>query len=610
MDLGIANESLFIHAFEKAPIGMALVSPEGDWLKVNSALCKITGYSKQELLSTNFQSITHKDDLEDESRLTKQTLEGKIDNFQLLKRYYHKQGHIVWVILNVSLVRENAGKPLYFIVQIQDITDYKNAEMLLLQNQQRYKSLIEHYPDLVLAISLDGDILIVNDACEKVTGYTKEEISRIKPILLGHETGLYRKQFQLAIKGQPQEFEDTMVHKQGHLLNLRITYVPIIVDEKIEGVYSIIKDVTQYKKATERLLYHEEIYELISKHARDVILYSTPDGITNYVSPAIKSILGYEPEEWIGKSSKQFWHPDDANDFDGANIFHSSDFNIFSYRVRHKESHYVWIETTVKAIRDEHGALQYILEIGRDITERRRLEEERKEAQQMMLNSEKLSVAGQLAAGIAHEIRNPLTAIKGFLKLLERKIDHEKPHYFEVIGSEINRIELIINELLILTKPQAAEYEVKDVRVILEQVILLMESQALMENLEINRIIDDTELVVLCEENKLKQVFINIMKNAMESMDNGGEIIITARKDGDKINITLTDQGCGIPEEQLSKLGEPFYTTKEKGTGLGFMVSKKIIESHNGTIHVSSKINEGTKVEITLPACNPVQKIK
>jgi two-component system sporulation sensor kinase A len=250
------------------------------------------------------------------------------------------------------------------------------------------------------------------------------------------------------------------------------------------------------------------------------------------------------------------------------------------------------------------GEEEMFLALVRNITDRKKeADEDKRQTQQLMLNSEKLSVVGQLAAGIAHEIRNPLTVVKGFLKLMEREWN-QKPYYFHILSSEIDRMELIVNELLILSKPQAQEYYDKNLRVILEQVITLLEPQAHLKNVEVNvKFYADGPVFIRCDENQMKQIFINFIKNGIESMENGGEIIVNVSSDDHRggIWIIIIDHGCGISEDQLKKLGEPFYSTKERGTGLGFMVSKKIIESHDGTLKVTSKVNEGTTIEIFLP---------
>ncbi|KAA0547191.1 PAS domain S-box protein [Bacillus sp. BGMRC 2118] len=233
--------------------------------------------------------------------------------------------------------------------------------------------------------------------------------------------------------------------------------------------------------------------------------------------------------------------------------------------------------------------------IIRDITER-------KKTQELLLNSEKLNIAGQLAASIAHEIRNPLTAIKGFLQLLESE-SNGKPYYFEILTEEMNRIELILNELLLLAKPQALLLKQVDLRALIEQVCTLMDTQANLHNIEVEVKCEQTvPTFIQCNENQMKQILINFLKNAIEAMPNGGQVIITVNhSDEDCILLRIIDQGEGIPELRLKRIGEPFYTTKEKGTGLGLMVCRKIIEDHQGTLNISSRLNEGTTIEVILP---------
>jgi two-component system sporulation sensor kinase A len=234
-----------------------------------------------------------------------------------------------------------------------------------------------------------------------------------------------------------------------------------------------------------------------------------------------------------------------------------------------------------------------IISVIRDVTEKKRTEA-------LLLQSEKLSVAGQLAAGIAHEIRNPLTAIKGFLQLLEAEQDTKKT-YFDIINSEMNRIELILGELLILSKPHALKFEKKNIKQIFDQVKALIDTQAIMNNIEVEITYLSNLQTLLCDENQLKQVFINILKNSIEAMHNGGKITVEVdTTESNQMQIRFIDQGCGITEENLQRIGQPFFTTKEKGTGLGLMISMKIIEKHNGTIHISSE-NNGTEIEVTLP---------
>jgi two-component system sporulation sensor kinase A len=230
--------------------------------------------------------------------------------------------------------------------------------------------------------------------------------------------------------------------------------------------------------------------------------------------------------------------------------------------------------------------------IIRDITDR-------KLAEKLAIRTEKLAAAGQLAAGVVHEIRNPVTAIKGFLHLHEE--GHIKKEYIQIMRSEIERIELILNEMLILSKPTAKIIDQKEIKSILNHIIALLETQAIYQNVELIANFESVDMMVKCDENQLKQVFVNLVKNAIEAMPHGGRLTISSKVEDDYIVIKFTDEGCGIPKEILSKLGDPFLTTKEKGTGLGLMVSYKIIKEHKGTISVSSEIDIGTTFEIKFP---------
>ena len=239
---------------------------------------------------------------------------------------------------------------------------------------------------------------------------------------------------------------------------------------------------------------------------------------------------------------------------------------------------------------DNEPVVQMII---RDISERKKNEE-------LLINSEKLYVAGQLAAGIAHEIRNPLTALKGFLQLLASGKAY-KAAYFEIMHSELDRISDIVSELLMLSKPQVYDLTHLDVRNAIRETMTLLESQAILHNITIETKAGPEPLWVYGVSTQIKQVFINIIKNAIEAMKDGGIIRIDLSREGDYVLVRITDQGPGISEEQIAKIGQPFYTTKEKGTGLGLMVSYKIVDNHQGNIQVHSKPGEGATFEIRFP---------
>ncbi len=234
-----------------------------------------------------------------------------------------------------------------------------------------------------------------------------------------------------------------------------------------------------------------------------------------------------------------------------------------------------------------------IIHIARNI-------KERKENHELMIRNEKLEIAGQLAASIAHEIRNPLTAIKGFMKLAEQGSLNIKDVY-PILDAEINRIETISSELLLLGKPVSTEIKVMDLSKLLYDICTFMQSQANMENVMLHFEIMDKPLFCRCNGDQVKQVFMNIIKNAIEAVPHGGKIMVYAKEADGHALFEIIDNGVGIPEDIQDRLGEPFYTTKEKGTGLGLMVCYNIIEQHNGHIRFYSAKGVGTTFTVSIP---------
>lgn len=216
-----------------------------------------------------------------------------------------------------------------------------------------------------------------------------------------------------------------------------------------------------------------------------------------------------------------------------------------------------------------------------------------------IIQSEKLTVAGQLAAGIAHEIRNPLTSLKGFLQLLQAGIN-KKEVYYKIMHEEIEKIEAITSELIYLSKPLTNERKKESVRSMIEDVIMLLRLQAKMDNVTIKTLFYGNYQIV-CDRSQMKQVLLNIIKNAIEVSCPNDEVLITVRKTSKSIEIDVRDEGPGIPSEELEEIGEPFFTTKHGGTGLGLMISKRILASHAAKLHIFNNEENGATFRIEIP---------
>ncbi|MEH7273249.1 ATP-binding protein [Neobacillus vireti] len=228
---------------------------------------------------------------------------------------------------------------------------------------------------------------------------------------------------------------------------------------------------------------------------------------------------------------------------------------------------------------------------------RKKVEQEKKQTE-----LQKLELIGNLAASTAHEIKNPLTGIKGLVTLLsEEHSDTKSQYYFQVIQQEIDRINAIVSELLVLGKPTAYKLNTFDVNTIVKEIEPIILSEANFMNVELMIHYGDVDLPISCVKDNVKQVLLNLAKNALQAMPNGGKLTIILKKNAESCLIHVADTGVGMGKEQLKKAFTPFYSMKKEGSGLGLTICKRIIETFGGKIFIKSSLNAGTQVEITLP---------
>ncbi|WP_064094349.1 sensor histidine kinase [Rossellomorea aquimaris] len=217
-----------------------------------------------------------------------------------------------------------------------------------------------------------------------------------------------------------------------------------------------------------------------------------------------------------------------------------------------------------------------------------------------ILKSEKLNTLGELAASIAHEVRNPLTVVKGFLQLMKKQASGSQQEYLTIVLTELGRAEEIINDYLNFAKPEFEKIEQINVKDVLSDVTLLLNAYALKEGVSLEEEVKE-DGYLHTDRNKLKQAFVNIIKNAIEATPPQGKVKVSLNRTNNQSVIIVQDTGKGMTREELGRLGTLFYTTKDRGTGLGTSVSIRIIEAMGGSVHYASEVNKGTIVTITLP---------
>ncbi|MCM3247316.1 PAS domain-containing protein [Bacillus amyloliquefaciens] len=574
-----------------------------------SANCKsYFSYSQEEMIGSFLKTFLHEED----QFLVESYFYNEHHLMPCTFRLIKKDHTIVWLEAGVEIVTpQMEGTDREIILKIKVLKEktpprpYMHEEKKRKAEQQsaeaagngEFERLVEMLPN-PLYVSINGTIAYANNAMLAMLGADSKDavIGRQSYEFIEEEYhDIVKNRIVRMQKGmEVGMIEQTWRRLDGTPVHLEVKAAPTTYKNQRAELLLLI-DISSRKKFQTILQKSRERYQLLIQNSIDTIAVIHNDKWVFMNESGISLFEAETYEDLIGKNVYDQLHP---CDHDGVKqrirniIDRKTESEIikqswFTFKNRLIYTEMVCIPTTFFG----EMAVQVIL---RDISERKQTEE-------LMLKSEKLSIAGQLAAGIAHEIRNPLTAIKGFLQLMKPTME-ENEHYFEIVFSELSRIELILSELLMLAKPQHnAVKERVNLKKIISEVTALLETQANLKGIFIKTDYERDSMFINGDQNQLKQVFINLIKNAVESMPDGGTVHILMTEDEYSGNVTVKDEGDGIPENVLKRIGEPFLTTKEKGTGLGLMVTFNLIKNHQGAIQVDSKPDKGTAFHITFP---------
>jgi two-component system, cell cycle sensor histidine kinase and response regulator CckA len=544
---------------------------------------------------------------------------------------------------------------------IKDMGNVKRSQESLLRSIDYYQSLVELSNDIFIVIATDGTILFSSTSLQRILGFNPADMAgeNIFDYLHKEDMSDLFHSYSAAWEGEPifsSRSRILNVHNEWHTFDIKGKSV-FDVHGKIMYITAIINDITPRIESEERLKKaHAELEDSISKRTADlaeanaslkaeieyrikqdsilqgsekkyrnlvnsiddVVLNIDPEGSILFTNPAIKRITGYDQREIIGRNLLEFIHRDDIDCF--LSTFHQSrdgspggtvsliealcsDNEI---RMIKKDEDPVWVELRCRPVTDESGTVMGFRGIAHDITRRKMMEEE-------MIRKSKIESLAILAAGIAHDFNNLLTAIIGNLSLAKIKMLPDDPNY-TILSEAENASDLAKNlthQLMAFSRGGFPEKKITSIRNLLEDTayFVLRGSEVKCE-----MIISDSLWEADIDRGQISQVIHNIILNARQAMPDGGTITLIAEnhvidgnaglpiKNGKYIKISIEDQGHGIPDDIISRIFDPYFTTKESGSGLGLAISYSIIKKHDGQILVKSKDGAGSVFTVYLPA--------
>ena len=615
-------------AMKHSPIGMALVAPSGAWLEVNPALCELVGYTRDELLAGDFQSITHPEDLALNLYHVEQALTGMIERYELEKRYIRKDGRIVWVELHVSLIWNADGTPKHFISQIVDITERRRAAQS--QVESRAKLLLALHGGRIATWEYDvvNDRFTYDDHIPRIFQSRRDArtftlADYLHEFVVPEDKATVANTVRDALGSLGDaftaQFEHQVIRHDGSRGVHLVWFSAIKNGARVVKLVGATQDVTERRHAEQRLRDSEERLRQVTENLREIVWVKAADTQEIlYISPAYEQIYGRTcaslyaaPRSWL-----EAIHPDDR---ERARTVVPSNASDGEYRVIRADGQVRHLHARTFPVKDANGRVYRVVGVAEDVTERRRVEEQFRQAQ-------KMEAVGQLAGGVAHDFNNILSAI--LMQVEEARshpaVDAELHEAIAGIGAAADRAVKLTRQLLLFSRKQLMQPRQVDLNEVVSGFTQLLR-RVLPESVDIRLRPGPRPAIALADPSMLEQVLMNLAVNARDAMPTGGlfsieighrEITeddarsIPEATAGRYVTLRVTDDGCGIPPDVLPRIFEPFFTTKEagQGTGLGLATVFGIVKQHRGWISVTSAPDRGTSFEVVLPASPELAK--
>jgi PAS domain S-box-containing protein len=620
------SEARFRAIFEGASIGIAVFEPGGTAVSVNPALQHIVGYDESELIGIRFRKFTHEDDRELTVSLFEELQSGKIDHYQLDKRYIHKDGSIVWAQLSMSALRHSDGQGVMAVALIDDITEWKLADDALRESEGRFRAIFEGASMGIAVVDGVGGVVSANPAFERMVGYESDELLGMPFRAFTHpdDVGQNLELFQqlMANTIDHYQYDKRYVRKDGDIVWVRMN-VSSFPDSDQRLAVALVEDITQAKLAEAALRQSEAHNKALLDSMPDLMFLLDKNGVfLDYRAPSHEDLF-VPPELFMGKRIYEVLPEALTSSLHVAinRAFENGETQFFEYDLAAGDNDPQTFESRIVAFDWDK-----VLIISRDVTERKRtetaiqelnadLERRVKErTSELAAANERLTELDRLKskfiADVSHELRTPLAVLNTRVYLLENGLPEKRTEYLTGLRGQIERLTQFVNTVLDLSRLELGkgkiEFEPVDLNEVVDQVTAALEPRAEASGLRLNVAYASPLPPVQGEFNQLAQVATNLIANAINYTANG-HIDVSTGIEGHMIYLRVQDTGMGIASDDIPHLFERFYRgeragqTKIAGSGLGLSIVKEIIDLHNGDIQVESQVGRGTTFLVTLP---------
>jgi two-component system, cell cycle sensor histidine kinase and response regulator CckA len=614
-------EALFEAAFSKASLAMLLVSVEpesfGRISAANAAAARLTGYSQDELLSSDFESLMHPDDLDDVLVELGRLLEGKIESFELEKRYLHSDGQIVWGRMHVSLIRDTAGNPIFTVGQVQDITDRKRAEEEAAAAERRFEQIFADAPIGMALQSSDGRYLQVNRALCDLVGLSRSELLARRFQELVHPDDLpgdlAARERMLRGETDLDHRERRLRHRDGSWLDTR-TSVSCLRDDQGESYFIVqVEDITDRKRVERVVRRGRERLQAMIDGMPSAVFVKDLDGKFELVNTTLAESVGMSPQDMVGMRDDEVYPPEAVERFrrvEAEALESPAPITLEESFGRGPDASTYF--TQVFALRDGDGTPNAIAGTGIDISDRIRADEERRRLEARAQEARRLETVGRLAGGVAHDFNNLLSVILNNAALAAEDLPEDSTARADLdeIRAAAERAAGLTHQLVLFSRQEMPEPEVLDPNEVVRGAERLLD-RVLGDGVALNITLGDDVPAISVDPVQLERVLLNLAVNARDAMPRGGRLdIVTSRVEvgGEPYaRLAVCDQGPGMSEEVAARAFEPFFTTKAggEGAGLGLATSYGIVKQAGGLIEIDSRPGEGTDVVMRFPAADP-----